>query len=318
MFHLPFSIPPSKSQINFSDEIVFLGSCFADSIGDKLIENKFKTSSNPFGTIYHPLALFRILAGKIDPNSIVENQGIFYHWDAHGEVSTLEEPTLKSIVKKKQEQLQKQLHTANWLIITFGSAFAYRLKSSNELVANCHKVPSSEFDKELLSVQMICEKFQAIYKHLQEINPDLKIILTVSPVRHVRDGLVENNRSKARLIEAVHSMVEQYDACSYFPAYEIMIDELRDYRFYAKDKVHPSQEAIDYIWLKFSETYFDEPTQTFIKKWKNIQSVINHRPFHPQSKQHQELLKKTLTELSVLEYKVDVSAELSLLKNQLI
>ena len=318
MFHLPVSIPPSQSQINLSDEIVLLGSCFADSIGDKLIENKFQSNSNPFGTIYQPLAVFKILSGAIDPNSIVENQGVWYPWDTHGQVSSLQEQELKSIVNEKQHSLQQNLKTVNWLIITFGSAFAYRLKSSSQLVANCHKVPASEFKKELLSVETICGAFEKTYQHLQAINPELKIILTVSPVRHIKDGGVENNRSKARLLEATHSIVEKSDACGYFPAYEIMMDELRDYRFYAEDRVHPSQEAIDYIWDKFSETYFDDSTKTFLQKWKGIQSAIEHRPFHPESKQHQAFLQKTIRELRSMENTVDVSAELSLVESQLI
>ena len=318
MFHLPFSIQPDQSKINLSDQIVLVGSCFADSIGDKLIENKFKILANPFGTIYQPLAVFKIISSEINSIQTVENKGVFYHWDTHGEVSALGELELKSIINEKQDSLQEQLKTANWLIITFGSAFGYRLKSSGELVANCHKVPSSEFDKELLSVETICEEFETTHGHLQEINPELKIILSVSPVRHIREGLVENNRSKARLIEATHAIVENYGACSYFPAYEIMMDELRDYRFYAEDRVHPNQEAVDYIWQKFLETYFDDSTQEFLQRWKGIRSAIQHRSFHPESQQHQEFIQKTIDELKSLQDVVDVSVELSLLESQLI
>ncbi|MCP4461002.1 MAG: GSCFA domain-containing protein [Cytophagales bacterium] len=317
MFHLPFSIAPSQTKINLSDEIVLLGSCFADSIGDKLITSKFRTTSNPFGTIYQPLAIFKILSQGINKNSIIKNQDIFYHWDTHGEVSSLDEQELKSIADEKQNSLQEKLKNAKWLILTFGSAYAYRLKSDGQLVANCHKIPSSEFDKELLSVETISKGFERTYKHLQEINPDLKIILTISPVRHVRDGLAENNRSKARLIEATQSIVENREACSYFPAYEIMIDELRDYRFYTEDRVHPNQEAVDYIWQRFSATYFADQTQIFLKKWTGIQSAVKHRPFHAASKQHQEFLKKTIDELRVMKDTVDVSVELSLLESQL-
>ncbi len=151
-----------------------------------------------------------------------------------------------------------------------------------------------------------------------EINPELKIILTVSPVRHVRDGLVENNHSKARLIEATHSIIQNFNSCVYFPAYEIQIDELRDYRYYSKDRVHPNQEAIDYIWKRFSETYFDDQTQNFLQKWLGIKSAIQHRPFHTESNQHQAFLKKTIGELMTLEDTVDISTELSLLESQLI
>lgn len=317
MFHLPYTIPPNPDQISHSDQIILLGSCFADSIGDKLISNKFQALSNPFGTIYSPQAIFKILSGNIDSNSITENQGVWYHWDTHGAVSALSQEELKSTVTGTQQALQENLKKTKWLIITFGSAYAYRLVFGGQLVANCHKAPSSQFDKELLTSKAIQEEFENMYHLIKKLNPDLRVILTVSPVRHVKDGLAENNRSKGRLLEATHSIVEKFDSCSYFPAYEIQLDELRDYRFYAKDKLHPSQEAIDYIWAKFSKTYFDNHTTSFLEKWANISSAIAHRPFHPETNQHQTFLQKAIDELRSLEDIVDISAELSLLQSQL-
>ena len=318
MFYLPFDIAVSEKKIGYSNHIVLLGSCFADAVGDRMLANKFQVVSNPFGTIYNPISQFKILRGEINENRIIENQGIYYHWDAHSKVSSLKEEDLLTLINEKQKEIQSELQRANWLIITFGSAFAYHPKSTGDLVANCHKRAAGEFQKVLLTTEAITTKFEKMIKHLAELNPNLNIILTVSPVRHTRDGLVENNRSKARLIEACHSIIESYDRCSYFPAYEILLDELREYRFYAKDKVHPSSEAIDYIWKRFTETYFDKKTHEFLKKWSSIKSALAHRPFHSESDQHQTFLKNTIQELRVLEDDVDISTELSLLEGQLV
>ena len=318
MFHLPFDIVGSEKKISHSDRTVLLGSCFADAVGKKMIANKFQVESNPFGTIYNPISQFKILQGEINETRIIENQGIYYHWDAHSKVSSLKEKDLPVLINEKQKETQLELKRANWLVITFGSAFAYLLKSTGELVANCHKRPAKEFEKVLLTTEAITTELEKTINHLVELNPSLKIILTVSPVRHSKDGLVENNRSKARLIEACHSLLESNDQCSYFPAYEILIDELREYRFYANDKVHPSEEAIDYIWKRFGETYFEEKTHEFLARWSRIKSAIAHRPFHPESAQHQTFLQKTIGELRELENDVDISSELSLLESQLV
>ena len=318
MFHLPFDIAGSEKKVSLSNRLVLLGSCFADTVGDKMVANKFKAVSNPFGTIYNPISQFKILRGEINESLIIENQGIYYHWDAHSKVSSLKETELLTLINEKQKETQLELQRANWLIVTFGSAFAYYLESTGDLVANCHKRPAKEFEKSLLTAEVITTEFEKTIKHLVGLNPNIMVILTVSPVRHTRDGLVENNRSKARLIEACHSIVESHDRCSYFPAYEILMDELREYRFYAKDKVHPSSEAIDYIWKRFAETYFDKKTHEFLKKWSSIKSDIAHSPFHSESVQHQTFLKNTIGELRTLENEVDITAELSLLESQLV
>jgi hypothetical protein len=318
MFQLAFPIPPSSDKINHRDSLISMGSCFAENMGDVLKEYKFNVLSNPFGTIYNPVSLSELLMDDLLPEATVKQKGIYYHWQMHGQVSALSEEELKGIVQEKRNTFQEALQSANWLILTLGSAYAYRIKSTGQLVANCHKVPQTTFTKELLSVEEMSRKLIDIIEWLSSHKSKLKIILTVSPVRHVRDGLIESNRSKARLIESAHLLCDTSEIVSYFPAYEILIDELRDYRFYSKDRVHPSDEAIEYVWKRFEETYFDNETSQFIKNWSQIRSALNHRPYHPESPEHQSFLRATIDKLNALAGQVDVSTEVSLLERQLL
>lgn len=313
MFNLNFEIPESKDKINLKDSILLFGSCFSDEVGGKLTQSKFKALSNPFGTIYNPHSIFKLLANAVEKNHLVESQGVHYHWDTHGSISGLSAQECSQLFEDRMKETQAFLKQTKWLIITLGTSIAY--ERNNEIVANCHKVPQAQFNKRFLSQKEIIEQFASLYANL---DPDLLIIFTVSPVRHIRDGLVENNRSKAILIDAVHQIVADYENVQYFPSYEILIDELRDYRFYSEDMIHPSQQAIDYVWKRFSETYFDEDTRSFIKDWSKVKSAIDHRPFQPHSESHQKFLQSTLKKLQALNEKVDLSVEMEEIKNQLI
>jgi hypothetical protein len=317
MFQLSFPIIPSVEKIHLNSRIVSLGSCFADNIGQMLTDHKFETLINPFGTIYNPVSLGQLLTDDVDEKAWVEWQGVYFHWQSHGELSAMSAHELRAVMADRRRQFQERLANADWLLITLGSAFAYRLKSSGQIVANCHKVPQAEFTKELLTAAEMYVALLDAIRDLVVTNPKLKTIITVSPVRHIRDGLVANNRSKARLIEVAQALSESSNNIIYFPAYEILIDELRDYRFFASDRVHPSQEAVEYIWSRFSETFFDEQTTTFIAEWQHIRRALQHRPFHPQSSAHQHFLRTTIAKLNDLSSQVDVTAEVSLLKSQL-
>jgi hypothetical protein len=318
MFYLDFPIPASPDKINIKDSMVLVGSCFADNIGSKLSGHKFNCLSNPFGTIYNPISICQILEDSFTPSRTTKSQDVFYHWQVHSRISALTENELSERMDTERKKLQARLLNANWLIITLGSAFAYRLNETGEIVANCHKIAQSAFTKELLSIEELERTLSSTLLKLTSKNPELRIILTVSPVRHFREGLVENNRSKSRLIEVVQNLSWEFDRIKYFPAYEILIDELRDYRFYAKDRVHPSEEAIDYIWQKFNETYFDQATRDFVKEWGQIRASINHRPIHPASDEHQKFLRKTILRLEKLSSTIDVTEEVSLLQKRLL
>lgn len=317
MFYLPFDIPTSEAKINFRDNIFLIGSCFSTEIGERFRQNKFSQINNPFGTIYNPISIFKILAGGLKPDNLVESHKVFYHWDCHGEVSGLNPSQTSEKVEEIQNQVTKYISQTQWLIITLGTAFVYRHNPSGEIVANCHKVPSKVFNKELLSVDKIREAFADTYRSLQERNKALKIIFTVSPVRHIRDGLVENNLSKSILLQAAHKIVADHSEITYFPSYEIIVDQLRDYRFYKSDFVHPTEEATEYVWKQFTQTYFDTETCSFLEKWTKIRAALNHKPFQVESASHQQFLKETIQKLEELKDVVDIRMEKESLENQL-
>lgn len=314
---LDFPVRTSFKKISLDDQIYLMGSCFSDEIGSRMSSSKFNVISNPFGTVYNPHSIFKLLSGKIEHENTIESEGIHYHWDAHGKISSLTQAGLKKITKQRLYESYEFVQKSKWLIITFGTAWVYRYRKTGEIVANCHKVPNNEFYKELLSIEEIAAAFRNFKMEITSTNPYINIVLTVSPVRHIRDGLVENNRSKARLLESVHDMVDRFENVDYFPSYEIMYDELRDYRFYNADLVHPNTQAINYIWKKFGESYFEEDTISLIKRWDKLKTALNHQPFQPLSKSHQNFLKSTLTELESLNKRMDLTQEIKLVKSQI-
>lgn len=322
MFTLPFHIPQNPIKIRLKDPIFSIGSCFADNIGDKLKAHKFDITTNPLGIIYNPYSSFKnlklILSEGIDPENFIKNGNIYFHWDTHSAISGTDLNTFKVLLEERSRLSRQRLINSEWLIITFGTIFAYRYRSNDKIVANCHKIPQREFERLSLTTEEIKEDYQETLELIRSINPRLKVILTVSPVRHIRDGLVENNISKATLIKAVHEILQEDPNCFYFPSYEIMIDELRDYRFYKSDMIHPSSQAVDYIWNKFAEVFFDQETLNFLEEWRKILKSLSHRPFHPESPEHQKFLASTISKLEKLEEKVDVSEEINLVKQQLI
>jgi len=316
VFKLPFDIPESDSKINLKDAICLVGSCFSDEIGTRLSESKFDTWSNPYGTIYNPHSIIKSLSQKPSETEFIENEGVFYHWDAHGKVSAKTSEDLLALVQNQYQLTEAFLKRTKHLILTFGTAWVYEI-DDHQIVANCHKVPASQFQKRLLSQNEIMEEYYKFQDHLNQINPNINMILTVSPIRHIRDGLVENNRSKSILIDAVQIITENHANASYFPAYEIVVDELRDYRFYAEDMVHPSAQAVKYVWERFIQCYADTETKDFLAEWKKVQAALQHRPFHPDTANHQQFLKKTLGKLEKLNDKVDLHVEIDHLKKQI-
>ena len=311
MFKLDLKISESNIKIGLDKSLFLIGSCFSNEIGSLLSAYKFNTLSNPGGIIYNPISIFKILEGSIDRDNIVTNNGISYHWDYHGSISATTKLDLNQKVDDLIKTTRSFLETSDIIIISLGTSFVY--EKEEKIVANCHKVPSKEFNKRLLSKEEILEAYDAIYPALSKKD----IIFTVSPVRHIRDGLVENNLSKSILLQAVHELVEKYQNIEYFPSYEIIIDELRDYRFYKSDMIHPSEQAVEYIWNKFASTYFDEHSLNFCKKWQKILNSIHHKPFLPESESHQNFLSDTIKELKNLNDQIDVSNEIDLLEKQL-
>jgi hypothetical protein len=312
----------SASRIRLKDTIFTIGSCFAGAIGDQMTENKFKVWNNQFGTVYNPTSIHHLLLFALEnklpsPESYLQNEGVHLNYNFHSLYSALNQQELENEIKTSITEANEFLKNTNRIIITHGTAFVYRSKSNNEVVANCHKVPSANFTKSLLTEKEIFDSFQKFYSKLKSINPNCKIILTVSPVRHLKDTLELNAVSKSILRLSCHSIVNQFSDVEYFPAYEILLDDLRDYRFYKTDRLHPTEEAIEYIWTKFVGAYFDRSSQQLIQDWKEIRRDLEHKPFHLESVNHQQFLKSVLVKLDKLNSIIDVSTEIQNVRSQI-
>ncbi len=275
--------------------MLLVGSCFAENIGNLLHHYRFNVLQNPNGILYNPVSLAQTLHRALEGKPY-QAEELFYHndlwasWNHHGRFSHPDKNACITEINEQQQTARQFLQKGHWLIVTFGSAHAYHLKSNGQLVANCHKYPNKEFDKELLSSAEIITEWDKLIELLQATNPQLNILLTVSPVRYIRDGLVENNRSKARLIEAVHNLFESYGNVHYFPAYELVMDDLRDYRFFETDMVHPNSQAIEYVWDAFVKAAFDSEAQLIYPQVKQLLTDAAHRPFHTDTTQHQKFV----------------------------
>ncbi|MBV6642401.1 MAG: GSCFA domain-containing protein [Cyclobacteriaceae bacterium] len=322
MFVLPFEIKKAPFDVSIRDKVVLMGSCFSENIGKKLSDHKFNVLINPFGVIYNPISIFKTLdqsiSTQVSEDRIVEIDHIYYHWDAHSALSAASREDLIKKLHEQQDLTRSALHKSSTLILSPGTSWVYHHQSNHSIVANCHKVPQKEFTKSLLSGEEITRHYFEVIEKVRSINPQINVILTVSPVRHIRDGLVENNLSKSILIQAVQEIVKRDQKASYFPSYEILIDVLRDYRFYKEDMIHPSDQGIEYIWQKFKSAYFDQETLNFIEEWEKLTRALKHRPFHPGSPAHQSFLKSTAKRLQSFSSIVNVEEELKSIEKQLL
>jgi lysophospholipase L1-like esterase len=300
-------IPLQKSDfpIDYTSKVVSLGSCFAENMAEKLEYFKFENVVNPFGIIFNPVSLEKLILRSIHKNYFTAND-IFYHneawhcYEVHSELSNPNQEEFLSNLNRLIDSTNQQFSNSTHVIVTFGTSWVYRHIESNEIVANCHKVPQKQFVKELLSIAQIEASLQNIISEIQTINPKCNFIFTVSPVRHIKDGFVENTLSKAHLISALHATNFQIPASNYFPSYEILMDELRDYRFYGEDMLHPNQTAIDYIWIKFFENYVNEKEFSLMNQVCEIQRALKHRPFNPNSESHKKFLENLNQKINTL------------------
>lgn len=312
---------PSGLRMGISDRIFTIGSCFSDAIGKRMAESKLEAFVNPAGVLYSPAAIHRLLdlalsRGEPDPDQYCQGER-FFHYDFHSSLAAESQEALSRKLMELIVQCGDQLDRSTWLIITYGTAWVYRRRDNGEIVANCHKQPSSKFDRSLLSPDDVVASFKAMYERLQASHPALQIILTVSPVRHVKDTLEGNSLSKSVLRVACDNVVRLFPNVSYFPAYEIMMDDLRDYRFYKSDMIHPSDVAEEYLWEKFGYRWFDESLLAFIQSWKSILQALRHRPFHPGTKAHRRFLENTLKRVADCSGFANVEAERQALLEQL-
>jgi hypothetical protein len=321
-FRTPLTVSKSSHPIAMKHAVFTVGSCFADMLGYQLNKNKFKVSVNPFGAIYNPVSLHKVLRYVLYnelpvPETYVQQEGIFSNYDFHSSFSGLDQASIERKIQDSTGFNHFFLKECDYLMITYGTAWVHERNDTKEIVANCHKLPSEKFLKRLLSHENIVDSFNELHRELKSFNPRIKIIITVSPVRHTRETLELNGVSKAILRLACHAIAEGHDDIEYFPAYEIMMDDLRDYRFYASDMIHPSSDAEKYIWGKFIEKYFDDGTRQLLEQWNRVQIALAHKPFHPDSVAHQRFLKDTLQSLHELKSSIDVDSEINFVQQQL-
>lgn len=297
-FRTELELSSSDYKIRHSTQIMGIGSCFVDETGRKLRNSKFKTLINPFGTLFHPQAienaLSRILAmDRYTTDEIFNYNELYFSWDHHTSFSRTSVREALENINAELEKANNFIQNTDCVLLTFGTAWVYQIKDNGLSVANCHKVPAHIFEKTLLTEKQLRTSFKNCFELILDINPKAKIIATISPVRHTKDGIVENSLSKSRLISALHDVVDSCENADYFPAFELVNDDLRDYRFYEADLVHPNQIAVDYIWGKFSSVYFDNETIQQIETANKIKNALGHRPFNPGTIAYREFLYKT-------------------------
>ncbi len=323
MFRTALGENTGKFKIEHNDPILSMGSCFADRIGKRLATSKFDIQSNPFGIIFNPISIFKLLTNAaegrpLNENSFVHRDSVFYNYDFHSTFFSSDKSELKRRLASQLAYVGSIIPQLKYIIVTFGTSVVYRKINDEEVVANCHKVPASNFKKELVDQEEIYQAFTRLYLQLKSINPKLRFILSVSPVRHVKDGLVANGTSKAMLRAACHRLEATYaEDIAYFPGFEIMMDDLRDYRFYEDDMIHPNNTAENYIWEYFKKNFISESTVEFINEWEGIRKSLQHKPFQPSSPSHQKFLKQLIGKISKYEQMVDVAEEIALVKNQM-
>lgn len=319
------SIPKAPFAFSYTEQTVLLGSCFAENIGKKLEENKFKTDLNPFGTLYNPSSIAEAIRMLLYPerftgDDLFRHEGVYHSFSHHSRFSSPSETECLENINGRLFSSAEIIRKARRMIITLGTAWVYRLRSTGKIVSNCHKLPEKMFDRQMLSVDEITTEWKSLLLSLWEQNPELKILFTVSPIRHWKDGAHGNQLSKATLLLAVEQLQKDFpEQTAYFPAYEIMMDELRDYRFYADDMLHPSLQAVEYIWERFTETMLSRETQAILKEWKDIQKAINHKPFQPKSEAYKHFISQTLLKMERLNEKFpyfDMTNEIAVIKKK--
>lgn len=305
-FQLPIPINRLPEPITYQDKLLLIGSCFTEHIGRHLEELKFKLLQNPHGILFDPYSVVHSLEcymekKELTTGDLFQLNELWHSWDHHSRFSGLDRDLVLAGINKSIAAAHDFLKSANWLVITLGSSFSYRLQADGRPVANCHRAPGQWFRKHLMTIEETLALLDQSLYRLFQFNPGLKIIFTISPVRHIRDGVIENNRSKARLIEVVHHLVNKFDGLWYFPAYELVIDVLRDYRFYDIDMVHPNYPATRYVMERFMDAAVSEEARELAAEIQPLVAARKHRPQHPGTAAHQEFLRQSMEKTKQLQ-----------------
>jgi hypothetical protein len=324
-FRTPLPNPERLTAIDRSHQLLLIGSCFTEHIGQRLQDLKFKSLLNPFGIVYNPSSMAMCLERLVRFSAVFSADDLFLHqdlwhsWDHHGAFSHPDKAVALDGMNQAYLKAVDALQKTDVLLLTLGTADVFVLRENGHVVANNHKMPEVVFDKKRLSVAEITTSLAGALAKVQQIRPDIKIILSISPVRHLRLGLVENQRSKASLVLACAEICQQLPNCQYFPSYELLMDDLRDYRFYAADMIHPNDTAIEYVWAHFSKQFFTAETIDLNEKIEKCLRAVRHRPLHPTTEAYRLFMQKQLELTEALQKKypqLDFSEELRVFSNK--
>ncbi|TAH07136.1 MAG: hypothetical protein EAZ14_11640 [Runella slithyformis] len=316
-------LPPSSWKITQKTRLLTVGSCFAEVMGQQLQHNKLSVLANPFGTIFNPVSIAKLIEQSAE-NQLVEssffakNQDTWFHYDFHSSSWGNTQAACAAAVQRQLASTHEFLKSTDCLIITFGTAFVYRHVENGQIVANCHKMPAHLFKKELLTTTQVVKTFEKLHAKLKAQNAVLKLILTVSPVRHTRDTLPLNQVSKSTLRVACHELTQLLPDCHYFPSYELMLDDLRDYRFYKSDLIHPNEVAEAYIFEQFADAYFSPELKAFSAEWQKIRQALAHRPQQTGTVAHRQFLENLLQKLTTWGQQIDTTTEIAQVQAQLV
>lgn len=324
-FRTKVELPVGQGEIRHSDSISLWGSCFAENIGKLLSDNKFDCDVNPFGVLYNPLSIAKSMSILLDGKTYHEedlrfDKGIWYSLMHHSSFSSTNQSECLEKINLRIVKGREMLGKARWIIFTWGTARVYEWKETGEIVGNCHKLPDRLFTRRLLGVEEVVSVFGSLLKKIHLINPDAQFLFTVSPIRHAKDGMHGNQLNKAVLLLAIEKLCREIPSCHYFPSYEIMLDELRDYRFYADDMLHPTPLAVNYIWECFCSSFFTADTLRIMKDWQEIRKALEHRPFDAKSEAYYTFLSQIMLKIERLKEKfpyLDVQNEIALCQTRL-
>jgi len=304
-FRTEIEIEPYDAKIMHDEKIATFGSCFAENIAEKFDYYKFDILKNPFGVLYNPASIANSLSlvfnkKKFTRDDLIFHQGEFHSFYHHSDFSHHDVDTCLTRINKGLERAEAFLRQANWTFLTLGTAYVYKHKERDIIVSNCHKIPQNQFERFRLNVSETKKEIVRSVKYLKLLNENIRIVLTVSPVRHWKDGAIENQRSKATLLLAVEEVLRECGDVYYFPSYELITDDLRDYRFYETDLLHPNAVATAYIWEKLSVAFFDDETRRLLARIEKIVRGLNHRPRNPNSPKHKEFTEKLKSQIETL------------------
>ncbi len=324
-FRTLVEFPASAEKISYNSRCLFMGSCFTEEIGGRMFRHKFPVMVNPFGTLFNPASIFDNLGLLIDgkiftPEDLFTHNGSWFSFSHYTEFDRTSRQECLSLVNKSLGEASAFIRRCNYILITLGTAWTFVYRHTGKVVANCHKLPSAGFTRRLLSPEEICESYDHMLTALEKINPGARILFTVSPVRHWKDGAVNNQVSKSILLLSIHRMMKDHENTGYFPAYEIFMDELRDYRFYASDMLHPSETGSSYVWERFCDSYLDEPSRKTMAGVSAILKALAHRPRQtdlPDANKFSENLLKQIDQLTLSEPNLDFSREIEILRKRM-